>query len=96
MFPCTQCGLCCQNITNIEELKEFDLGNGICKYFDKNKNICKIYETRPNICKIEKMFDIKYNKYFSKDEFYELNAKACNELQERYKIDISYRINIGE
>ena len=49
MFPCTGCGLCCQNITNIEELKEYDLGNGVCKYFDSISNKCKIYDDRPNI-----------------------------------------------
>jgi Fe-S-cluster containining protein len=26
MFPCTSCGLCCPNISKIEELKNYDLG----------------------------------------------------------------------
>ena len=33
---------------------------------------------------------------FSKEEFYKLNAKACNDIQDIYHFDISYRINIGE
>jgi len=49
VFPCTSCGLCCQNIGGIKELKEFDLGNGICKYFDFGNRKCSIYEDRPNI-----------------------------------------------
>ena len=94
MFPCTGCGLCCQNITNIEELKEFDLGNGTCKYFDHSSNGCKIYDTRPNICQVDKMFELKYHKEFNKDKFYILNAKACNSLQEQYGIDSNFRLEI--
>ncbi|RLA79444.1 MAG: YkgJ family cysteine cluster protein [Epsilonproteobacteria bacterium] len=96
MFPCTSCGLCCKNISQIKELKEFDLENGICKYLDLIDNSCKIYESRPDICRIEKMFDIKYNKYFTKNKYYIENAKVCNELQEKYKLDNSFRVNIGE
>jgi len=96
MFPCTSCGLCCQNILDIEELKEFNLGNGVCKYFDVVQNNCKIYETRPNICRVDVMFDIKYHKEFTKEKFYILNANACNKIQERYKMDKSFNIKIGE
>lgn len=96
MFPCTSCGLCCQNITGIKELEDFNLGNGACKYFDKQNNICLIYETRPDICRIDLMFDLKYHKFFSKNEFYILNAKVCNELQEKYNMNNTYKIIIGE
>jgi Fe-S-cluster containining protein len=96
MFPCTQCGLCCQNISQIKELKDYDLGNGICKYFDYINNSCKIYENRPNICQIDKMFDIKYHKIFTKKEFYIANAKVCNYLQETANINLSYRIKLEE
>ena len=96
MFPCTSCGLCCQNISLIKELKDFDLGNGTCKYYSSIDSKCNIYETRPNICKVEKMFDLEYHKYFSKNEFYILNAKVCNELQEKYNMNNTYKIIIGE
>ena len=96
MFPCTGCGLCCQNISTVEELKDFDIGNGICKYFNALENECSIYAERPNICKVEKMFEIKYKKYFTKEEFYIENAKACNALQEQYGIDKSFNVIIGE
>jgi Fe-S-cluster containining protein len=96
MFPCTGCGLCCQNIATVKELKEFDLGNGVCKFFDIKTNNCMIYESRPDICKVDKMFNIKYNNEFSKKEFYKLNAKVCNDIQEKYHLNISYRIKIGE
>ena len=96
MFPCTSCGLCCQNISKIKELKEFDLGNGSCKYFDSHNNSCKIYDTRPIVCRVDKMFDIKYHQYFSREEFYIENAKVCNMLQKQYNLNSSYKIKIGE
>jgi len=96
MFPCTGCGLCCQNIKNIVELKTYDLGNGTCKYFDHISNECKIYDDRPTICRVDKMFDLVYTKEFTQEEFYIRNAKVCNELQEKYKIDKSFRVKLGE
>ena len=96
MFPCSSCGLCCQNITGIKELRDFDLGDGICKYFDKVTNSCKIYETRPDICRVNLMFEKEYYKYYSKEDFYKLNAQVCNKLQEKFNLDIKYKINLGE
>lgn len=96
MFPCTSCGLCCQNISNIAELKSYDLGNGTCKYFDKVNNLCTIYENRPDICRVDKMFNLVYSNEFTQEEFYIGNAKVCNELQEKYKMDKSFRVKIGE
>ncbi len=94
MFPCTGCGLCCQNISNIKELLEFDLGNGTCKYHNCIDNSCTIYDDRPPICRVDEMFRVKYNKYFSIEEFYLENAKVCNGLQEKYKLNKSFRIKI--
>lgn len=96
MFPCTSCGLCCQNISTINELKEFDLGNGICKYFNIIDNSCSIYDSRPDICKVDKMYETKYNNFFTKNKFYIENAKVCNQLQEKYKLDNSFRIIIKD
>jgi Fe-S-cluster containining protein len=96
MFPCTGCGLCCQNITNIKELKEYDLGNGTCKYFDNISAECKIYNGRPDICRVDKMFELEYSKYVTKHTFYMGNASVCNSLQEQYKVDKKFRVKIGE
>lgn len=95
MFPCTGCGLCCQNIVDIEELKAFDLGNGTCRYLNRQDNSCSVYDTRPDICKIETMFAIKYHQFFTKSDFYIENAKVCNELQNKYNLDENFRVNIG-
>ena len=94
-FPCSMCGLCCQNIGHIESFKEYDRGDGICKYFDFDNNGCKIYENRPDICNIDRM----YSKYFYKEyktlsDFYIANANSCNFLQEKVNFDKSFRIFI--
>jgi Fe-S-cluster containining protein len=96
MFPCTSCGVCCQNISHIKELNGYALDNGICKYFDSHINGCKIYDTRPDICQVDKMFELKYHKEFTKEEFYRLNAEACNRMQGVYNIDKNFRVKIGE
>lgn len=96
MFPCSKCGLCCQNISTVEELIEFDLGNGVCKFFNYETKSCSIYDTRPNICRVSDMYKLKYYKDFSKEEFFKINVNACNEIQDKYEFDISYRINLGE
>lgn len=80
-FPCTHCGICCKNISNIAELKEFDKGNGICKYLNLQSNACEIYDTRPEICRVDVMFEKNYRKFFGKSEFYALNISACEALQ---------------
>ncbi|MEA1954707.1 MAG: YkgJ family cysteine cluster protein [Campylobacterota bacterium] len=96
MFPCTSCGLCCQNIADVKELKDFDLGNGVCRHFNSISNSCNIYDDRPDICKVDKMFEIKYHRFFTKKDFYIENAKVCNELQNQYKLNDSYKVKIGE
>ena len=54
MFDCDKCGLCCRNIHKIPQLKEYDLGNGVCRYLTSN-NLCSIYENRPDIYNSKKM-----------------------------------------
>jgi len=94
MFPCSGCGLCCQNISKIKELKDYNLGNGVCRYFNLQTNECEIYDNRPDICRIDKMFRMHYHKYFTIEEFYIENAKVCNSLQNKYGIDKSFKIKI--
>lgn len=94
MFPCTQCGVCCQNISSIKELQAFDIGNGVCGHYNQFDMSCNIYDSRPDICRIDTMYDKVYHKIFSKKEFYEKNAKACNTLQVSCGIDELYRIKI--
>ena len=93
IFPCTKCGLCCQNISSIPELKDYDLGTGICKYFDSITNGCEIYENRPLICRVDKMFDLKYHKFFSKIssikafiDFFSVSSERKKKISETFVI----------
>jgi Fe-S-cluster containining protein len=79
VFPCTECGLCYQNIAGIPEILHFDMGNGVCKHYDSSVAKCKIYEEHPVVCRI----DLEYSKFLSRQEFYKMNAYACNVLQEQ-------------
>lgn len=93
-FPCTKCGLCCKNIAGITELKDFDLGDGVCKYLNQETNTCTIYVNRPKICQIDSMYEFKYKQLYSKEIFYNLNARICNALQEKHGISQDFRISI--
>ncbi|WP_086228226.1 YkgJ family cysteine cluster protein [Campylobacter sp. P0109] len=90
-FPCSVCGACCRHISNIPELRSFDLGNGVCKELDPKSNKCKIYDNRPLVCRIDEMYSF-FSAIWSKEKFYSINAKACNELQILENIDENCRI----
>jgi len=96
MNICTGCGLCCQHIFKVPELKEFDLGNGTCRHYNHNLKSCNIYETRPDICRVDVMYESRYYKSFSKDEYIKSNAKICNSLQDYYNMDESFRVVIDK
>ena len=93
-FACTQCGACCRRIARIAELARFDDGSGICKYLDKSRNLCTIYANRPEICCIDMMFERHFANNYSKEQFYALNAKACNILQETMGIPKRFRVEV--
>lgn len=81
-FKCTQCGLCCQNISKI--LPEFDLGNGVCKYYDPEVKLCTIYEDRPLVCRVKEYW-LLGNTGLSWKEWCNLNYQVCQKLQENNK-----------
>lgn len=81
-FPCSQCGLCCQQVRRSNLTTHLDRGDGICQYFDANSNGCTIYDQRPEICRIEKQFIINYADQYSWAEFVDLNLQVCKQLIE--------------
>lgn len=93
-FPCTNCGACCKSITGIDFLAEFDLGHGQCKFLNEKNNQCSIYQDRPLLCRIDEAYEKIYANHFSKEEFYKLNAVACNELQLKLGISDEFKIRI--
>lgn len=85
-FICIKCGLCCRNIDYILELKEYDLGNGTCKYLDTKTNSCTIYYKRPEVCNVEKSYAKFYHKYYTEEEYLRLNYEGCKLLWKIKKI----------
>ena len=84
MFFCDRCGLCCRNISHILQLKEFDNGDGICRYLLPN-NLCAIYNNRPEVCRVDVMYERYYKLKISKTEFYKINAEICDWLKKHKK-----------
>ena len=84
-FPCTKCGICCQNIQGIDSLSHLDRGDGCCIHYDTDNHSCTIYEERPLLCNIDLAYE-ELLKIHVKKDFYLLNAQSCNELQEMHSI----------
>lgn len=90
-YPCTKCGACCRLIyTSPMFDKDMQNEDGSCKYLINNQ--CSIYESRPEYCKVFEMYNKYYRTDYSIEEFYNLNIKVCNELQEIMQIDTKFRI----
>ncbi len=83
MFKCDCCGQCCKNITLSPIYIKLNRGDGVCKYFDEKSNLCSIYENRPTECNIDAMYDIYFTDRISREQYYELNYRACKELKNR-------------
>ncbi|MGD6811639.1 hypothetical protein ACQCT9_02460 [Sutcliffiella horikoshii] len=43
--------------------------------------MCRIYATRPLICRIDEMYEQFFHEQLSKEEYYDINIKACQQLQ---------------
>ncbi|XFO69013.1 hypothetical protein SPSIL_052410 [Sporomusa silvacetica DSM 10669] len=78
-FLCTKCGLCCQHVDMVDELAEYNRGDGRCKFLADN--LCSIYEKRPLICRVKEMYEAKYRQEFDWSTFCQLNHIMCIKLQ---------------
>lgn len=81
VFQCDKCGLCCRHIDRSELFKEFDRGNGICKFFDDKSNLCSIYNIRPIICNVERSYEQFFSHFMTKEQYFELNYASCAALK---------------
>lgn len=80
-FPCTQCGLCCQNVHLSDETQFLDRGDGTCKHYDAASKGCSIYSDRPDICRVDRMYTLRYHKQYTWETFVALNQQVCTALQ---------------
>lgn len=80
MFECDACGECCRNLNKSDLYKDLDRGDGVCKYL--KGNLCSIYDERPLLCRVDESFELYFKNTMSKEDFYNLNYKACRFLKE--------------
>lgn len=80
-FPCTQCGLCCQNVHLAAETRFLDRGDGTCRHYDASSKGCGIYGERPSICRVDLQYQLHYARQYSWDDFVALNLAVCDTLQ---------------
>ena len=88
-FQCIRCGLCCRNIGEIEQLKTFHDGDGICRFLDQETNLCMIYDSRTTICNVEVSYELFFYHY-SEQEYLQMNYEGCRCLWEKRKIKKIY------
>lgn len=81
MFPCNKCGACCRNLDKSDLYAFLNRGDGICIYLKGNG--CSIYDKRPLLCRIDEYYDRYFSKFYTIEEYYELNRKVCKSLQEK-------------
>ena len=79
IFQCDKCGACCRSIAGIEILQELDRGDGVCKFLQNN--LCTIYVNRPLVCRVDECYTAFFQEKMSKEEFYQLNYQACEDLK---------------
>ena len=78
-YDCKQCGNCCRHVDIFAEMKNFDRGDGVCKFLTE-KNLCKIYEERPPLCNGKFVYE-KFFPNLTVEEFHKIIEKICRELR---------------
>ena len=81
IFPCSQCGLCCQFVNLAAETRFLDRGDGICRHYDVGSRGCGIYAERPDICRVDRQYELHYAQQYTWEEFVTMNLQACEILQ---------------
>ena len=91
LFPCVQCGLCCQRVNQAEETRFLDRGDGTCLYYNNASKLCSIYDDRPDICRVDHQFRLNYAQQYTWGDFVALNFSICKLLIEEEKIEPTVR-----
>lgn len=94
VFPCTQCGLCCQHVHMAAETRFLDRGDGTCRHYDAGHKRCSIYNERPDICRVDLQYAIHYAKQFTWESFVEMNLHVCGVLQAKEEQAALQRIEV--
>lgn len=65
--------------------------DGSCVRYDREARRCSIYDSRPAICRVDEYAETNG---LPLDDWYEVNAAACNRLQDDLGIDPSFRVRL--
>jgi len=79
-FNCWNCSACCRHCDKVDELKQYDRGDGSCIHLTAD-NLCGIYETRPEICNTKRMYDKKWKPFMSWETYLEISEISCKILE---------------
>lgn len=80
VFPCQQCGLCCQRVHLAAETKSLDRGDGVCMHYEETNKVCTIYDERPDICRVDALYKKRYVQLYTWEEYVDLNLQVCKRL----------------
>lgn len=83
-FHCDRCGECCKHVNYVSLLKDFDAGNGRCKYLTED-NLCSIYDRRPDVCRGTYVY-YKYFSHMSVEDYYAMITALCSKLEAHEKL----------
>ena len=81
IFPCIQCGACCQSLEKNIFLQDLNRGDGVCKYFDEEHSLCRVYDNRPDYCNVRKMWEKYFSHKFTWQHFISINKAICATLK---------------
>lgn len=84
-FNCDCCGLCCRHVGKCDAMKDYDRGDGVCKYLN-DENKCDIYEDRPIICNVQKLYERYFADKMSWDDYLALQYEGCKKIKAETKI----------
>lgn len=79
-FPCTACGKCCKLVSNSEQTRFLDRGDGVCRHYDLQTKLCKIYDERPLVCRVEDYYKQHLSEKIDWDSFIRINLEICTKL----------------
>lgn len=74
-FDCSKCGACCRMVGTLPEMRDYDRGDGACKYLTP-ANLCAIYETRPPLCRV----DLMRPPVMTEPEWHRRNHAECERI----------------
>ena len=79
-FNCWKCTACCRLCDKIEELKEFDAGDGTCVHLSQAGD-CLIYETRPDVCNTRTQYEKTHATRLTWNQYVDYGEIICKILE---------------